>query len=556
MKFQSGIYHMIEVFSMSNEGKEGKVLLIDSQGKTVEELAGNGYHRWIKLPLAEDQEYTLEMEHCDAPLIYLSECEDILEKGICYLNEQVEGNCLTNDKLARWYDTPYREQYHFNPYQGWINDPNGLCYFKGYYHLYYQYNPFGQEWNNMYWGHAASKDLMHWVHLPVCLEPQEELRGNTQAKGGAFSGSAVVSGDEILFYLTRHFGPLEDGPETIEYQTFTRSRDSIHFEPEQVIVERPGPEVSYNFRDPKLFFYGGKWNMVLGSAVSGVPALVNFTSENGIDGWEYQGPILTDSRGGIETIECPDFFELDGKYVAVGDLMWYHDAYGRYQPLWYYIGNYQDGKLQVEQDGLLDFGTNFYAVQSFEHEGRRIAIGWISDFYSEHQILEPGAYGSMSLPRELHLKNGKLTMLPVQEAYALKGEALASVKQQGLHLEQVPGNSYYVKLCMERQTDFELVLAQQPGASLRFVYQNGVAEIKTAGVATESVRFPADVSAICTAEIFVDRRTVEIFLNDGEAAGAKVFYLDSADGSFSAEFADAAAVSELSVHRMNSVWGK
>lgn len=66
MKFQSGIYHMIEVFSMSNEGKEGKVLLIDSQGKTVEELAGNGYHRWIKLPLAEDQEYTLEMEHCDA----------------------------------------------------------------------------------------------------------------------------------------------------------------------------------------------------------------------------------------------------------------------------------------------------------------------------------------------------------------------------------------------------------------------------------------------------------------------------------------------------------
>lgn len=554
MRFDSDIYRMLELFAISEEGQEGEVCLTDPDGNRLTEPAGQGYHRWIRLPLREQAGYRLELTGCRAELIYLSECDDILDKGIAYLNDAVPGEKLSRENLGGWYDTPYREQYHFNPYYGWINDPNGLCYFKGYYHLYYQYNPFEQKWDNMYWGHAASKDLLHWVHLPVCLEPQEELRGNSQAKGGAFSGSAVVKGDEIFFYLTRHFGPLEDGADTIEYQTFTRSRDSIHFEPEEIIVQRPNPEVSYHFRDPKLFFDGGKWNMVLGSAVSGAPALINFTSEDGIHHWEYQGPILTDTRGGIETIECPDFFELDGKYVAVGDLMWYHDSYGRYQPLWYYLGEYQEGQLQVEQDRLLDFGTNFYAVQSFVHDGRRIAIGWVSDFYGEHKIAEHGAYGSMALPRELHVKDGKLYQTPVKEVYTLKGALLAAAPKQNLSLETLPGNRYFVTMRLDGQTDFDLLLAKTDEASIRLMCRSGITEIKTEGVPTQSVRFPAEVECVRTIEIFVDRRTIEVYLNDGEAVGTKVFYSEEKEGCFKAVFDHPELVSTLEVYQMKSIW--
>ena len=87
----------------------------------------------------------------------------------------------------------------------------------------------------MYWGHAASKDMVHWTHLPVVLEPQEEILDNLAIKGGAFSGSALPMGDKVYFYLTRHIGPQDDGWDTVQYQTMTKSSDMIHFEPEKEI---------------------------------------------------------------------------------------------------------------------------------------------------------------------------------------------------------------------------------------------------------------------------------------------------------------------------------
>lgn len=86
-----------------------------------------------------------------------------MDRGIRFLDPD-SGDEM---ELGKWYDTSVREQYHFNPFMNWVNDPNGLCWFKGYYHLFYQSNPFGQEWNDMYWGHAVSRDLIHWTHMPM-----------------------------------------------------------------------------------------------------------------------------------------------------------------------------------------------------------------------------------------------------------------------------------------------------------------------------------------------------------------------------------------------------
>ena len=106
---------------------------------------------------------------------------EMLEKARKY--EFIQGQQIKEEE---------RPAFHITPYVGWMNDPNGLCWYQGYYHMYYQYNPHGQEWNNMYWGHAVSPDLVHWTHLPIVLEPQKEvLEQADMLKGGAFSGSNI-----------------------------------------------------------------------------------------------------------------------------------------------------------------------------------------------------------------------------------------------------------------------------------------------------------------------------------------------------------------------------
>ena len=130
-------------------------------------------------------------------------------------------------------------KFHIASNGGWINDPNGLCQFQGRYHLFFQLNPYGFGWDNMHWGHAVSRDLVHWTHLPVFLEPQPELHTDERIVGGAFSGSAVtvdehdnpVAGNEanaIRLYLTRHLETRGDESSVTEYQTTCLCEDGVH----------------------------------------------------------------------------------------------------------------------------------------------------------------------------------------------------------------------------------------------------------------------------------------------------------------------------------------
>ena len=158
---------------------------------------------------------------------------------------------------------PTRAAVHFEPPEHWMNDPNGLCRFQGRYHLYYQFNPYGWGWDNMHWGHAASRDLVHWTYLPIILEPQRELHTRRGIAGGAFSGSAITidaegrpcPGDDaaaIRFYLTRHF-EVPGRPDTVEEcQTTCVSTDSLTAGPETVVVRREGADFGRDFRDAKI----------------------------------------------------------------------------------------------------------------------------------------------------------------------------------------------------------------------------------------------------------------------------------------------------------------
>ena len=135
-----------------------------------------------------------------------------------------------------------------------MNDPNGFCFYHGYYHLFYQFHPFSEEWDNMYWGHAVSQDLIHWVHLPVCMEPQQEILNHPELVGGAFSGTALIDDEQKMrLFFTRHIGKRKEPQNMREYQVMTESWDGISWERESRIIDGPEDEEIQDFGIRKFF---------------------------------------------------------------------------------------------------------------------------------------------------------------------------------------------------------------------------------------------------------------------------------------------------------------
>ncbi len=557
---RTGDYGCLEIFIKSLEEKAGYLCIRKGKEEWQKYPAGEYHYAFWKIPLECNAEYEAKLCNCETSVAYLSETEDIMEKGVRFL-EYIPtdgigaGEWAETEDMGAWYDTPNREQYHFNAYRNWINDPNGLCYYKGYYHLYYQANPHGQKWDLMYWGHAVSRDLVHWIHLPYALQPQEEILAQRDLKGGAFSGSAVPLENKIVFYLTRHIGPQEEREEnTVQYQTMVTSKDSIHFEEEIKILEKPDDTFSFNFRDPKVYYLDGCWQMVIAAKVNEIPALVRYRSAD-MKKWEYDGVLLEERTAGVYTFECPDFYPLDGRFVATGSWMCYEDEQHRYQPTFWYVGDYKDGVFVPENRGMYDFGSNFYAVQSFENDGRRIAVGWTADFYQEHMPEEKGSYGAMAIPREISVQNGKLYQKPVKEIYQLCRDVVCDISGHNLSLEHLNRNCYYARIDFTGEVDFQILLGRSETGEIWLVRKGTEVRIRTKGVKSQDIDFTARVEKLEKAEVFVDRRLVEVYLNDGEAVGTKLFYQGCADGVFKAEFEKEEEVERIQVCKMESAWG-
>lgn len=554
-------YTQLEVFAVSIDNTEekgdntgGKVIVKSRDGRVSEQQAGGSYYRRLRFELEKDTDYEIIPVESRISCVYLCGNENILEEGICYLSGEPDFENVDAGKLSEHYDTCYREQYHFSPFINWMNDPNGLCWFQGRYHMFYQANPHSQQWNNMYWGHAVSRDLIHWTHLPIVFEPQEViLEHPDQFIGGAFSGSAVVLEDEVLLYLTRHLEELNGKRTMTETQCMTKSRDLLHFEPEKTAVEQKPEGGSDDFRDPKLLKIDGIWYMVLGSAIDGKAAILLYRSED-MEHWSYYSPLLIEPAEGVRCFECPDFYELDGKYVAVGAWMTHYDEYGRYQMCRYYIGDWENGTFQIQNSGWFDFGSNCYAMQSFEHKSRRICFGWISDFYNEHVEVPGGSCGSLTIPREMHVRNNVLCMEPVSEIYSLQEELICRESQKEVCITGIRGNSYLARLELTGDSDFSLILGRDGEKSIALVRKDGITEFRTTGVKSETVAFPAAVKSVRYAEIFVDRRVVEVYLNHGEEAGTKLFYNTGKEGVFELTAERPEEFSGIEIYGMKAIW--
>ena len=313
----------------------------------------------------------------------------------------------------RWYPA-----YHIAARAGWINDPNGLCFYKGRYHAYFQHHPYSSEWGPMHWGHVSSEDLVTWRHEPIALAPTLEEECN-----GCWSGSAVVGDDgRLYFFYTGHRHAIDfDHPETRrEVQCAAVSDDGVHWEKLGVVV--PGDKPRGNFRDPKVWRQGNVWCMVVGQQSSEPRGQVALYTSRDLRTWQCEGVIYEWPTSEVRMIECPDLFCLGGRWVLCFSAMGMRPKgyVGRnYNNAGYLVGDWSLGKPFVPTTDFTpcDWGHNFYAPQSFETpDGRRIQFGWMSPFQFEAPEKADGWCGQFTLPRELTLgDDDRVRVRPAKE---------------------------------------------------------------------------------------------------------------------------------------------
>lgn len=291
-----------------------------------------------------------------------------------------------------------RPKKHFTPRANWINDPNGLIYHAGQYHLFYQHNPFENKWGHMSWGHAVSKDLVNWTELPVAIPEQ--------ADHAIFSGSAVF--DEENNRLVAIYSGHRKGNQS-QYLTFSYDNGLTWEENVKVLDLNMA-----DFRDPKVFRYRDKWIM---SVAKSRELKVSFFESNDLVNWKHLSDFTSPEIQDL--YECPDLFQLDGKWILIistnpGGL---HSGSGSR----YLIGNF-DGK-EFNSDGpaeFLDYGPDYYAAVTYNDAPERISIGWMNNWEYANELVRETWNGSMTAARKLTLENGKLKQNFVGETKTYK----------------------------------------------------------------------------------------------------------------------------------------
>jgi fructan beta-fructosidase len=485
------------------------------------------------------------------------------------------------------YDEPWRPQYHFTPARNFMNDPNGLVYYQGEYHLFYQHNPQGAEWGHMSWGHAVSADVLHWRHLPLAIPEQPSFM--------IYSGSAVVdshnssglcshaesqnTGCLIAIYTA---AGAHSQAQNLAFSN-DRGRTWTNY-PGNPVVDLQQPD----FRDPKVFWYEAqkKWVMV---AVFADEKQLKILDSPDLKKWTLRstfGPL--DATKG--QWECPDLFPLPldnnpgrSKWVLVINRNPGAPAGGT--GVEYFVGSFDGEKFITEapagQELWADYGKDFYATNSFSDlpatDGRRIWLAWISNW--QYANAEPTNLwrGAQSLPRALSLKTYpegiRLVQTPIKEAKGLRAAQIFHATDlvikgdEKLHLANGKTDT------LEIEAEFAPAGAAEFGFHLR----KGENEQTVVGISAKThelfidrtrsgfVSFSPDFPGRHRATLhwtspmklhaFLDRSSIEVFANDGETVLTDRIYPSPASNQLEmySDFGDS-RIQSLTIWKLSSIW--
>lgn len=446
------------------------------------------------------------------------------------------------------YREPLRGQFHFSPMRGWNNDPNGLVFYRGEYHLFFQHNPYGWGWGNMHWGHAVSRDLVHWKELGEALMPDDF--------GPMFSGSAVVD-----WKNTSGFGKKGQPPVVLFYtaagdptvQCMAYSTDGRHFT--KYSGNPVVKQITGGNRDPKVIWHepSQRWVMVLYVGLPDNKHSIHFLTSPNLRDWQVAS-IAEGVPGSNYLFECPDFFELpvDG---SSGSRKWVLLAANSE----YAVGTFDGTTFKPEISKLPGHrGRGFYAAQTYSDipakDGRRIQIGW---FQTETKGMPFNQ--SMTIPLELRLtatpEGPRLTFSPVRELAALRAKS-HKVKPFTLSPESPNPLAKIKGELMELRTEFE------PGADSDVVIQVRGATVayhaSTQELVVNDLRVPAPLrDGKQRLIIYCDRTGLEVFASDGLVYVPMPFLQkpDILSASVKAE-KGSAKILLLELHELRSAWGR
>ena len=447
----------------------------------------------------------------------------------------------TNDPDAGsiTYGEPYRPAFHFSPPSGWMNDPNGMVFHDGEYHLFYQHYPDSTVWGPMHWGHAVSKDMVHWENLPIALYPD--------SLGYIFSGSAVVDKENTagfgtlekpaLVAMFTYHDPAGEKAGRIDFQTqgiafsTDNGRSWTKYAGNPVI---PNPGIR-DFRDPKLIWDAQRNSWLLTLAVADH---VEFYRSADLKSWKKLSEFgkAIGNHGGVW--ECPDFFPMeddrgDNQWVLLSSINPGGPQGG--SATQYFIGSF-DGTTFTSQDTVtrwIDHGADNYAGVTWsgipETDGRRLFLGWMSN-WQYAQVVPTGVWRSaMTLPRELRLarRDGvfSLDVVPAREVGSLMGTPSAANGSATL-----TGEKNRIDFSPEGRS-FALTFSNDKGEQLMIVSGSGTVFIDRTRSGRSVVhpafgaihRMPADGIGVDEVTVYLDRSSVEVFINQRSVMTDLVF---------------------------------
>ena len=463
------------------------------------------------------------------------------------VREAKDDACWSNFELTDSIDTANHEKYrpcfHHTPVYGWMNDPNGMFYKDGEWHLYYQWNPFGSKWQNMTWGHSSSSDLVNWKHHPAAIEPN--------GLGSVFSGSSAIDTENSAGCGKDAVVAMYTSAGVSQIQSLAYSHDNG-----STFTIYPGNPVltlESEARDPNMFWNPEtkQWTLILAHALD--HEMLIFTSPD-LKEWTLQSSFGKGLGAQDGVWECPDLFELpvEGSDMKKWVLLCNINPGGPFggSGIQYFIGDF-DGKTftaDTDTNGKvltkwLDYGKDNYAVVSWSDapDNRRTIIGWMSNWQYAAEVPTKQFRSANTLPREISLFKGAdgqiyAATTPSPEIGALRGKMTVNAKSVS-----VKGKGKTIALPSENDGICEILMDIDPGKagsiSLTFSNDNGEKTVLTyapnyetlsfdrreSGIVDFSQDFPAitvtptfNGGKTLPLRIFIDRSSMEVFANDGK----------------------------------------
>ena len=429
--------------------------------------------------------------------------------------------CWKNIKTAESFDTTNREQYrplyHHTPAYGWMNDPNGMFFKDGVWHLYFQHNPYGSQWENMTWGHSTSTDLIHWTFQGDPIQPD--------AWGSIFSGSSVVDknntagfGENAIVALYTSAG--ENQTQSMAYstdngKTFTKYNGNP-------IITSNVPD----FRDPHMFWNEDikKWNMILAAGQQ-----MNIYSSDNLKDWKFESSFGAEygSHGGVW--ECPDLMKMKvrgtdkEKWMLVCNINPGGPSGG--SATQYFVGDFDGHKFTCESKPevtkWMDYGKDHYATVTFDNapNGRHVALAWMSNWQYANQVPTMQYRSANSIPRDLGLfeykGNTYCSVTPSEEITAARS------KKPSKSLSEA------CEMVVNLKGDATITLSNSKGEKVVMTYKAKDETFSMDRTLSGKTDFSSDFAAITTApvygkmnklRIFIDKSSIEVFDNDGKMA--------------------------------------